>query len=213
MSGSITNIFIARHGETEYNRTGRMQGRGIDIPLNETGRLQARAISDYLKDKSIGHIFSSSLMRSMETAEIIAWSMRMKYSAYPELDEMDFGKFEGKSSKEITGELEQVHKTWRGGDTDFVIEGGESPNMVQERVLSKANTLLQEHEGSTLLFVLHGRLIRILLTSWLGRDLSQMHRIKHSNGALYQLKKNAESFEVGYLNKLDHLDGVKAAGG
>jgi len=212
MSDSVTNIFVARHGETEYNRTGRMQGRGIDMPLNETGRLQARAISDYLKDKSIDYIFSSSLMRSMETAEIIAWSMRMKYTAFPELDEMDFGKFEGKPSEKITEELEQVHKTWQQGDTDFVIEGGESPQMVQSRVVPRANAILREHEGSTLLFVLHGRLIRILLTSWLGRDLSQMHRIKHSNGALYHLRKNADSFEVGYLNKLDHLNGVAATG-
>lgn len=205
---STTRIFIARHGETEYNRAGRMQGRGIDMPLNETGRLQARAISDYLKDKSIDHIFSSTLVRSMETAEIIAWSLRMKYAAFPELDEMDFGKFEGKFSEEITEELEQIHETWRRGEIDFVIEGGESPQMVRDRVIPRANTILREHEGSKILLVLHGRLIRILLTSWLGRDLSEMHRIKHSNGALYHLKKNAGNFEIGYLNKLDHLDGV-----
>lgn len=210
---SLTKIFVVRHGETEYNRTGRMQGRGIDIPLNKTGRLQARAISDYLKDQSIDHIFSSSLMRSMETAEIIAWSLRMKYVACPELDEMDFGKFEGKLSEEIDTELHQVHQIWQKGNTDLVIEEGESPQMVLDRAKSRTDTIFREYEGSTLLMVLHGRLIRILLTSWLGYDLSDMHRIKHSNGALYHLKKNEKTFEVGYLHKTDHLEKVGEAGG
>lgn len=205
---SVTDIYIARHGETEYNRQGKMQGRGIDIPLNRTGRLQARAISEALEDKSLDYIFSSSLMRSVETAEIIAWTLRMKYRSYPELDEMDFGKFEGKPSKEIEKDLDKVHQTWKNGGTDFVIEGGESPSMVLDRVMSRMNNILGEHAGSTILFILHGRLIRILLSNWLGYPLSDMHRIEHSNGALYYLKKNENSIKEVYLHKTDHLDEI-----
>lgn len=185
-----------------------MQGRGIDMPLNETGRLQARAISDYLNDLSLDHIFSSSLVRSMETAEIIAWSLRMKYSSYPELDEMNFGELEGKPSKEINGELDRIHNSWKEGNTDLAIEGGESPGMVLERVRSRTDSILREHTGSTLLFVLHGRLIRILLTHWLGYDLSEMHRITHSNGALYHLIHDDGKFQPEYLHKTDHLDAI-----
>lgn len=205
---SITDIYIARHGETEYNRQGKMQGRGIDIPLNKTGRLQARAISEALQDNSLDYIFSSSLMRSIETAEIIAWTLRMKYQSYPELDEMDFGRFEGKPSAEIEGDLEKVHQTWKNGDTDYVIEGGESPSMVLERVMSRMNNILKQHAGSSILFILHGRLIRILLSDWLGYPLSDMHRIEHSNGALYYLKKNENSIEEVYLHKTDHLENI-----
>ena len=205
---SVTDIYIARHGETEYNRQGKMQGRGIDIPLNHTGRLQARAISEALQDKSLDYIFSSSLMRSVETAEIIAWTLRMKYRSYPELDEMDFGRFEGKPSKEIEKDLDRVHQTWKNGDTDYVIEGGESPSMVLDRVMSRMNNILEGHAGSTILFILHGRLIRILLSNWLGYPLSDMHRIEHSNGALYHLKKNENSIEEVYLHKTDHLDEI-----
>lgn len=209
---SVTDIYIARHGETEYNRQGKMQGRGIDIPLNRTGRLQARAISEILQDKSLDYIFSSSLLRSVETAEIIAWTLRMKYHSYPELDEMDFGIFEGKPSKEIEKDLDKVHQTWKSGDTDYVIEGGESPSMVLDRVMPRMNNILEEHAGSTILFILHGRLIRILLSNWLGYPLSDMHRIEHSNGALYHLKKNDDSFEVGYLHKTDHLENIAKDG-
>ena len=206
---SITDIYIARHGETKYNREGKMQGRGIDAPLNEKGRLQARAISEELKEVSIDHIFSSSLMRSMETAEIIAWTLRMKYHSYPELDEMNFGKFEGRPSAEIEEELNEVHRTWKDGNTDYAIDGGgESPGMVLDRVLSRTDDILQKHAGETLLFILHGRLIRILLSHWLGYPLSDMHRIEHSNGALYHFKKNDASFELGYLHKTEHLQGI-----
>ena len=191
-----------------------MQGRGIDVPLNETGRLQARAISEELKDVSIDHIFSSSLMRSMETAEIIAWTLRMKYHSYPELDEMNFGKFEGRTSKDIEKELEEVHRTWKNGNTDYAIDGGgESPGMVLERVISRTNDILNRHAGSTILIILHGRLIRILLSNWLGYPLSEMHRIEHSNGALYYLKKNENSFNEVYLHKTDHLEEIGEAGG
>ena len=207
---STTDIYIARHGETEFNRQGKMQGRGIDKPLNRTGRLQARAISDALKDESLDYIFSSSLMRSIETAEIIAWTLRMKYRSYPELDEMNFGKFEGKPSNEIDKDLNEVHQTWKNGNTGYAIEGGESPEMVLERVLSRTNNILEEHAGSTILFVLHGRLIRILLSNWLGYPLSDMHRIEHSNGALYHLKMNGGSFEADYLHMTDHLEGIEA---
>jgi len=211
---SVTDIYIARHGETKYNSEGKMQGRGIDIPLNETGRLQARAISEVLKDVSIDHIFSSSLMRSMETAEIIAWTLRMKYHSYPEFDEMNFGKFEGRVSKEIEKELEEVHRTWKNGNTDYAIDGGgESPGMVLERVMTRTNDILNRHAGSTILIILHGRLIRILLSNWLGYPLSEMHRIEHSNGALYYLKKNENSFNEVYLHKTDHLEEIGEAGG
>lgn len=209
---SVTDIYIARHGETRFNKEGKMQGRGIDIPLNETGRLQARAISEVLKDESIDHIFSSSLMRSMETAEIIAWTLRMKYHSYPELDEMNFGKFEGKASKEIQQDLSEVHQTWKNGNTDYAIEGGESPGMVLDRVMKRTNEILNEHAGSSILFILHGRLIRILLSNWLGYPLSEMHRIEHSNGALYYLKKNGNNFEEVYLHKTDHLKEIPEDG-
>lgn len=190
-----------------------MQGRGIDIPLNKTGRLQARAISDALEDESIDYIFSSSLMRSMETAEIIAWTLRMKYESYPELDEMDFGSLEGKLSEEVQTELNRLHQTWKDGETDFAIEGGESPGMVLERVLSRINIILKEHEGSTILFILHGRLIRILLSEWMGYELSEMHRIEHRNGALYHFQLRDGTFNVEYLNKTDHLEDVVEARG
>lgn len=202
---TATKIFIARHGETEYNRLNRIQGRSIDEPLNKRGRLQAKAIAERMKEEGIDRIYSSSLMRSMETAEIIAWSLRKEYHYFPELDEMDFGWFEGKPVKEVGGELNEIHRKWRGGMTDTPIREGESPAQTLQRVKSRIDGILEEQQGSTLLFILHGRLIRILLSDWMGYGLKDMHRIEHSNGALFHLLHEAEGFRPVYINETGHL--------
>jgi len=202
---NTTNIFIARHGETEYNRLDRMQGRGIDQPLNKTGRMQAKAIADYLSDKAVDHIIASSLRRSMETAEIISWMFRKEYRYYKELDEMDFGELEGRPVEEIQSELNEIHEKWRRGDITHAPEGGESPSEVAGRVRNKINQILEEHFGSNILLILHGRLIRILLSGWLDYGLENMHRVPHTNGALYYFKLRKDTFEPQYLNKTDHL--------
>lgn len=203
----VTNIFIARHGETEYNRTNRIQGRGINKSLNKTGKLQAKAIAKELKDKNLNHIFSSSLKRSLETAEIIAKKLKLKIESYAELDEMDFGIIEGQHISEIRDNLDHLHHTWKNGDTSFALEQGESPEGVLKRVLLRTDVLLEKNRGQNMLFVLHGRLIRILLSHWLGYGLSQMHRIEHQNGALYHLQlKEADKMKPVFLNGIQHLE-------
>lgn len=205
---SITNIFIARHGETEFNRMNQMQGRGINKPLNKTGRMQAKAIADYLSDESIDHIFSSTLMRSMETAEIIAWIYRKEYKYYAELDEMNFGYLEGRPIEDIRSDLDEIHTNWSSGKINFAPKDGESPAEVSERILFRTNKIIEEHRGSNILFILHGRLIRVLLSEWLEYGLKNMHKVSHSNGALYHLKHEAEKFDPVYLYETEHLDGI-----
>lgn len=202
---SVTNIFIARHGETEYNRKKLIQGRGIDELLNETGRLQANAVANFLAEQRVEHIFSSSMRRAMETAEIVAWSVRKEYTYFEDLDEMDFGVLEGHPIDQIKPQLQQLHETWKGGNVEFAPEKGESPTQVFSRASGRMKTLLNTHQGSDILFILHGRLIRILLSEWLGYGLQNMHKIEHSNGALYHLRWKEDAFEPVFLHKKDHL--------
>lgn len=205
---SVTNLFIARHGETEYNRKNLIQGRGIDELLNETGRLQANAIAEFLSDNPADHIFTSSMRRAMETAEIIAWSHRKEYAYFEDLDEMNFGVLEGKPIEEVKDDLRQLHETWKGGNIEFAPENGESPLQVFNRASARMKTLLKEHQGTNILFILHGRLIRILLSDWLGYGLQNMHKIEHSNGALYHLHWKEHTFNPVFLHKTDHLQRI-----
>lgn len=183
-----------------------MQGRGIDASLNETGRRQAKAIANYLKDVKLKRIFSSSLKRSRETAELVALQHNLQLESHADLDEMDFGVLEGCPVSEIECELEELHNTWKSGNVNFACEGGESPKSVLTRAANCIDQIIKEHQHENLLFVLHGRLIRILVSHWLGYGLAGMHRVPHANGALYHLQKNGAGFEPIFLNHTDHLE-------
>lgn len=200
----LINIYLARHGETEYNRRNQIQGRSIDASLNETGVQQARDIAGFLQDTPIQQIISSSLKRSIETANEIARDKELDIVSYSDLDEMNFGDLEGRPISEIEDDLKELHQRWKGGDVEHSCQGGESPTVVYNRANQRARTIL-EQGFDNMLFVLHGRLLRILLSQWLNYGLHQMHRIPHSNGALYHLQWDKTKFEAVYLNRTDHL--------
>ncbi len=199
-----TSLIIARHGETEYNRQGLLQGRGIDAPLNETGLRQAESISGYLAGYDAQTLVSSSLKRSIQTAEPIGKSKELEVVSESALDEMDFGDYEGVEYIKVAEELRVLQEAWQGGKLDQPIPGGESPLEVFERANSAVTRFIDANRGKHLILILHGRLIRILLSEWLGFGLKNMHKIEHQNGALYHLVYGGR-FEPMYLNKTDHL--------
>jgi probable phosphoglycerate mutase len=205
-----TRLFIARHGETEYNRNHLMQGRSIDAPLNETGRNQAEALFRYLNQYEIHRVGSSSLIRAIQTAEPIVKHLDLNLSSSSALDEMDFGDYEGLSYMNLADELKELQKNWENGNLNIGAPGGESPRQVFERANSCVQKLLSDQQGDTLVLVLHGRLIRILLSEWLGYGLKNMHRIQHRNGCINQLVWDGQSFEAVYINKTEHLDNISA---
>lgn len=201
----VTNIYLARHGQTEYNRKKKIQGRGIDASLNGIGKEQARAIAADLQGITLHRIVSSSLKRSRQSASIVAKEFDLQVASYKELDEMDFGVFEGQPISEVQTELEAIHERWKAGEVDYTTESGESPKQVFERADKRARRIIEQHQNLNILFVLHGRLLRILLSDWLAYGLAQMYKIPHANGALYHLQWNGSDFKSVYLNKTDHL--------
>lgn len=203
---SVTRLFLIRHGETDFNKKQMMQGRGIDAPLNEVGKKQAICVASALESERAGQVVASSMMRSIQTAQPLAKTQSLPIQSYEEVDEMDFGDLEGKKSGDIKDELNRIHKEWSSGNVSMRIPGGESPVEVYERANDRIETLVQGYNSETVFMVLHGRLIRILLSEWLGYGLKNMHRIEHQNGAINYVKKNGISVEPVYLNRIDHLD-------
>jgi probable phosphoglycerate mutase len=198
-------LFIARHGETEYNRKKLLQGRGIDASLNETGISQAKALSGYLKHYPVHYLGSSSLKRSFETAGYHGETIKKDVIQYSGLDEMDFGDFEGASFLEVEDEIKRIGQAWKSGNVDLKIPGGESPRDTFERANDAMLNLIESTPEETLAVVIHGRLIRILLSKWLGYGLKNMDKIEHQNGSVNQLLYKNGTFEAVYLNKTDHL--------
>lgn len=202
----VVDIYLVRHGETEYNRIGKMQGRGIDEPLNETGIQQAEALAEYFSDIPLEHVISSSLLRSKQTAAYVANQQNVAVESYPELDEMGFGVMEGLYGKDVKDQLDELHASWKSGKIHNAVEGGESPVEVYERANTRIQNVINETNGSSYLFVVHGRLIRILLSKWLHDSLRKMYTIKHLNAAINHVRKGNAGYEVVKLNVITHLN-------
>lgn len=201
----VKQIFVIRHGETDNNKAGIIQGRSINASINQLGRQQAQSICKAVKPFNIQKIVASGLLRTHETAQPLADHLNLTIEKHPELDEIDFGILEGKSFSDIEVEMQEVHDEWISGNVDFAPKNGESPRQVFERANSKVEEVLNNSEEENIVFMVHGRLTRILLSEWLGHGLKNMHKIEHQNGAINHLIWQEGKFKAVELNMTDHL--------
>jgi broad specificity phosphatase PhoE len=139
----MARLLLARHGETEWNRTRRFQGHA-DPPLNETGREQASALAAELAGEGIEFVYASDLARARETAEIVAAQLGLTVVAERELREIDVGSWSGLTREEIDG------REW----------DGETREAHSERVLGAIRRIASRHEDDRVLIVTHGGCIR-----------------------------------------------------
>ncbi len=150
----MTRIGFIRHGITDWNLGNRVQGH-TDIPLNETGRTQAHAIANRLKGEEWEFIYSSDLSRAKETAQIIGQAMELPVRTDTRLREMHCGDVEGTTPEE---RIARWGNNWKALPLNI-----ESRESIVERGLSFASYLLDNHEGSSVLVVSHGALVRLTL--------------------------------------------------
>jgi len=140
---SVTELLIARHGETDWNRERRWQGHA-DPPLNELGRAQARRLADALAREGLEAIYASDLRRAYETAEIVGARLGLPVTSDPGLREIDVGSRSGLTSDEI-------------GDRDW---DGETQEAHGARVLASIRRITREHPRGRVLVVAHGGSLR-----------------------------------------------------
>jgi len=150
----VTALLLVRHGETDWNADGRLQGH-TDRPLSEFGRRQARQLAEDLADEKLGAIHASDLSRARETAEIVGERLGFAVELDPDLREKDWGTWEGLTPVE----RERV---------EFV---GESTEAHQARVLGALRRIAERHPGGRVLVVTHGGSMRRVQTAALGMAL------------------------------------------
>lgn len=152
-----TILHLVRHGETEWNRAGRMQGHG-DSPLTDQGHAQARALAARLV--RLPHppevVVSSDLLRARVTASYAAQALGLECGTLPELRERNLGVFEGLTLPEIEARHPEDYAAWRGRHGDHAIPGGETLVQRDERVVAACVRLVREHPGRRILAITHG---------------------------------------------------------
>ena len=170
-------LFIVRHGETDHNLQGRMQGR-IDIPLNATGLAQAEALAERLADegRSFDAIFASPMLRAKRTAEIIAAKLNMPVEFDADLVEVNMGIFENLTREEAEAKYPEVwaQNPLRRSIYDYIPEG-ESPQQVEERAMRAILRIKERFAEKTVLVVCHGFTARMINRHMMNLTFDEMH--------------------------------------
>jgi broad specificity phosphatase PhoE len=148
-------LLLVRHGETDWNADGRLQGQ-TDRQLSDFGRSQARRLAEELENENLEAIYSSDLSRARETAEIVAERLGLPVSLDPDLREKDWGTWEGLTAAE----------------RDLVEFVGESTEAHRDRILGALRRIAERHSGQErILVVTHGGSMRRVQTAALGMAL------------------------------------------
>jgi probable phosphoglycerate mutase len=182
-----TLLCVTRHGETDWNIAGILQG-WIDVPLNDNGRRQARELAQTLGQCGLTAVCTSPLRRSAETAEIIAseWGLPPP-TAYDGLMERDFGLIQGRPKRELSESHPGLYQEILRRNPACHFDEGESVDHFADRVIAALQTIARTHSGTRVLVITHGWVMDVIT-----RHLWRLPRL-----AVLDLKrKNGESIWV-----------------
>ena len=206
IESSGIRILLIRHGETDWNRLGRFQGRS-DLPLNQKGRNQGQALALALKDETLTAIYSSPLLRAVETARLIgAFHPSVPLFEEEGLVEMDLGEFEGIEGRRWAEEYVDFRKAWRQNPASVTMPGGESLQEVQRRAIGALARIAKSYPpGSTLLLCSHNFVNLTILCYALEIPLDRFRELRQETAALNVLFMQGQQFWVKVVNECSHL--------
>jgi len=175
-AGGTLRLYVARHGESDWNLAHRLQG-WTDRPLNDTGRKQAIDLAESLKGVHLDAIYSSTLSRSRDTAQAVAGASIMVKSL-PGLRERNYGKFQGGSDTDPEY-LKRV-TAW-----DDPMDGGETLNQLLARARDSLEMIRREHPSGNVLIVAHRITNQMILRALLNLTPEQTIKIEQGNDEVY----------------------------
>jgi broad specificity phosphatase PhoE len=188
-SDVVPRLWLVRHGETDWNRRGLVQGQRPGPVLTSRGVDQARWASFRLRERRVGALFSSDLPRAVQTAEILGNVLRTEVRLDAALRERNLGDAEGLPSSRLGPDSGVVDG--RVVDADRSPHGGESLRQLYERVVAFTDDALRRHPADDLVFVAHGGVIRVLIGWFAGLGPDEMHWGAVGNGAVVEFRSPA----------------------
>jgi phosphoserine phosphatase len=197
-------LLIARHGQTKHNLDRRYQG-STDAPLNETGRVQAAQLAERLAGEKVDVIYSSPLMRSTQTAELIAKANDLEIKKDSRLREISFGEWEGMSYDEIRAQSPDLLEKWIHDPAHIPPPNGETLIQLATRVKEAVDEIKLRHAEQSVVIVTHGGVIRTMLCLSLGLDLNRHIQFESATGSLSELSFYDEGVSLKLFNGISHL--------
>jgi broad specificity phosphatase PhoE len=199
---AMTTLYFVRHGDTGVRN--RISGRSLGIHLSELGREQARRAAQQFTGIPISGLFSSPLERARETAEAIGNEAKISVQVIPELSEVQYGDWTGKSFDELANDVQ-----WQGFNTlrsATQIPGGEHLLEVQSRVVLWAEKIRREHPQEHIVAVSHQDPIKAALMYYLGLHADMYARFQIDLASISALRVGSEHT---YLLTLNHIGGLR----
>jgi broad specificity phosphatase PhoE len=171
----VTTIFLARHGESDWNAARRWQGHA-DRPLTAAGRVQAEALAERMARIELDAVYSSDLRRARETAEMVARRRGIAVRALPDLREVDVGSWSGLTRAEAEERFPEAFRRWLAGGPGW--EDGESYQEMSARIERAVHGIAADHPDGRVLVVSHGGPIRAVHALALGLDVHAYRRMR-----------------------------------
>lgn len=200
------DIYIIRHGETEYNKLGMVQGSGIDANLNDLGKAQAQAFYEHFFHIPFDKVYTSRLKRTHQSVNGFINELNLPWQQLYGLNEISWGAKEGRIlTDEDDRSYYEMVAGWRKGETFRKPVNGESPEDVQVRQRTAWRYIMENREEKNVLICMHGRAIRILMCLLMETPLSEMDCYKHENLCLYHLRFENGSYQIVKQNYTGHL--------
>lgn len=203
-----TRIIVVRHGETEWNVEGRLQG-SQDSALTHRGRTQSERLGRALKKLKISAAYSSDLGRAQETARIaLAWASKtnVRFEVDPRLREISYGKIEGLTWREVEELHPTIHRSMEERRQDFAPPGGETRGQLVERITATLKELGHRHRSETIFVVTHGGALSAFLRHVLGIPAAERRFVRAENCALNRFDLRGEHFRLITWGERSHLD-------
>ena len=200
------HIILVRHGETAYNAIGRYQGH-MQISLNDTGFAQATRVGERLRQHHFAAIYSSDLLRAVQTATAIAAHHHQPVSELAGFREIDVGLWEHLTVAEIAAQFPTDFAAYRAKPGRTIYTGGESYAQMQTRAMHALTTVIQRHdEHDTICIVCHGGTIRAIVCAVLDLDIDNYTQMWIDNCALTTLIQQHGKLRLGNLNDNAHAE-------
>ena len=174
-------IYMIRHGRTDWNDQRRIMGRE-QVPLNTEGREMVEAVAGRLAGEGISAVYTGTLARTVETAEILAAAWGAILINEPRLDESAYEGWVGKKYTELKGDPDFDLYGTRPTSSNF--SSGEGMTGIQERALEAVARIAEEAHGAKTALVSHADVIKPVITHYLGMDLDTMHRLAVANASV-----------------------------
>ena len=200
-------LFIVRHGETVWNREGRIQGH-TDVALSDRGEEQARLLAQRLKPVEFDAAYASDLCRAAETASLILEGREVPVFPARRLREYHKGAFEGMTEPELRSRFPNEYPSYIAKDPDYAPEGGESTRQVSARMTAVINEIKERHLEDTVLVVGHGGSLRAAMMALLGMPLDANWRFVFGNCTLTIVDTYHDNAVLRLFNDGSHLNGL-----